>query len=101
MKAGKDEVMEEQPFINTPEYLAELVVDARRTRGWTQQELAGMSSVGLSFVTDLESGVERIEVDQVNRVLKALGMVPRALPVRPAWAYDTDGRLKEEFRGRS
>jgi y4mF family transcriptional regulator len=90
--------MEERPFIDTVERLAQVVHQARKERGLTQAELAERAEVGRRFIVDIESGHPRAEIGKVMRLLRALDLRPRAIPAMPNWAFDDDGTLKREFR---
>ena len=45
----------------------------RKRLGWTQQELADKSGVGLNFVYQLEKNKRTVQLDTTNQVLGALG----------------------------
>lgn len=89
--------METRPFIHTAQRLGEVVAAARHELGLTQAQLAAKAGVGRRFIVDVEAGHDRAELGKVLAVLDALGLQPRAVPVRPAWAYGEDGRLKAEY----
>lgn len=61
--------------------LAASIREQRRSQGATQAELAGISGVGIRFVSDVENGKESAEVGKVLRLLQRLGLelwvVPR------------------------
>lgn len=61
--------------------LAASIREQRRSQGATQAELAGISGVGVRFVSDVENGKESAEVGKVLRLLQRLGLelwvVPR------------------------
>ena len=46
----------------------------RRRQGMTQAELAGLSDVGVTFLSQLENGKESAEVGKALRVLTMLGI---------------------------
>ena len=54
--------------------LASLIRLERRRQGITQAELAGLSGVGVSFLSQLENGKESAEVGKVLSVLTMLGI---------------------------
>ena len=88
-----------RPFINSAERLAAIVMAAREARDLTQEELATTAGVSLDFLDDIENGIERAEISQTIRVLNQLGIEPRAMPIRPAWTFGSDGRVKSEYLG--
>lgn len=88
-----------RPFINSAERLAAIVTVAREARDLTQEELATVAGVSLDFLDDIENGIERAEISQTIRVLNQLGIEPRAMPIRPAWTFGSDGRVKSEYLG--
>ncbi len=82
--------MNDRPFIDTPQRLAEVVASRRAELGLTQADLAARAGVGRRFIVDLEHGHPRAELAKVLGVLDALGLHPRAIPVAPAWAATED-----------
>jgi len=46
----------------------------RKSRGLTQQELAGFSGCSAKFLTDLENGKPTVRLDKVLKVVMMLGM---------------------------
>lgn len=54
--------------------LGNAVRSARRRHGMTQQDLAGRASVSRSWLAKLESGHRGAELEQILRVLSALGL---------------------------
>ncbi|HMT87956.1 MAG TPA: hypothetical protein PKE40_16580 [Arachnia sp.] len=84
----------ERPFIESVERLSEVVVTARLEQGLSRGQLAEGAGVTTAFVADLEDGVARAEHADTLRVLRVLGMDPRALPTYGIWMYGNDGRLK-------
>lgn len=54
--------------------LGQVVRDARRERAWSQAVLAGRADVSRAWLAKMESGHRRAEVEQVFRVLHALGL---------------------------
>lgn len=55
------------------EHLGEYVRDRRQSRGYTQRELAGVSGVGLRFLSELERGKPNVDLNLVLKVLASLG----------------------------
>ena len=49
--------------------IGKLVRKERRRQGATQAELAGMSNVGITFISQLENGKETAEIGKVINVL--------------------------------
>lgn len=54
--------------------LGALIRDERKQQGFTQIELAGLSGVGITFLSQLENGKETAEVGKVLNVLTMLGI---------------------------
>ena len=53
--------------------LGAAIRDARKSRGWTQQQLAEAANVSRQFVLDIERGARvRAELGRVLRILRAL-----------------------------
>lgn len=75
--------------------LASAVAAWRKLRGLTQAQLADRAGVGRMTVVRLEKGDGRITVENLLRILRALGLgevVPRALD-----PYESDlGRLRAD-----
>ena len=60
--------------------LAALIRSERRRQGITQADLAGLSGVGVTFLSQLENGKESAEVRKVLNVLTMLGIDLTAEP---------------------
>ena len=60
--------------IATMQGLGSLIREERRRQGLTQAELAGISGVGVTFVSQLENGKETAEMGRAMRVLAMLGI---------------------------
>lgn len=60
--------------ITTMQGLGPLIREERRRQGLTQAELAGISGVGVTFVSQLENGKETAEMGRAMRVLAMLGI---------------------------
>jgi len=58
----------------TLEVLGKAVRQRRRGLGLTQAELAGLSGVGVRFVSELESGKPGIEFGRAVHVMRQLGL---------------------------
>jgi HTH-type transcriptional regulator / antitoxin HipB len=59
--------------VNTPEALGHAVRTARKQLGLTQPQLALAAGVGVRFVVDLEAGKPTVRLENILRVLNALG----------------------------
>jgi transcriptional regulator with XRE-family HTH domain len=75
--------------------MADAVAAWRKLRGLTQSQLANRAGVGRRTIVRLESGDSTVTVENLLRVLRALGLLdalPRALD-----PYETDiGRLRAD-----
>lgn len=60
--------------------IGEYVKKERRAAGYTQEEFALRSGLGLRFVRDLEQGKPTVRLDKVNQALSMFGM--EAVPGR-------------------
>ena len=60
--------------VTTMQELGSLIRGERRRQGLTQAELAGLTGVGVTFVSQLENGKETAEMGRVIRVLTMLGI---------------------------
>lgn len=59
--------------INTPESLGLAARAARKQLGLTQPQLALAAGVGVRFIVDLEAGKPTLRLENILRVLHALG----------------------------
>ena len=66
-------LVESQKIIDT-KVLGRIVRDSRRALKLTQNQLAGICSVGARFVSELENGKETVEFVKVLQVLNSLGL---------------------------
>jgi transcriptional regulator with XRE-family HTH domain len=69
-------------LINEPELyrkIGELVRIAREKAGWTQADLAKLSGLTRTSITNLEAGNQRIRVHTLLNIAQALGMPPSTL----------------------
>lgn len=85
--------------IHSPDQLANSVRGARKRLGLTQPQLALAAGVGTRFVVDLESGKPTVRLENVLRVIDALGgqLQLTGLPgtdAADASAADTAGQLR-------
>lgn len=60
--------------ITTPADLGATIRQRRRELGINQGDLAMVAGTGLRFVSELERGKPSVRLDEVMRVLTALGM---------------------------
>lgn len=59
--------------IRTTEQLGAVLRNARKQIGLTQPQLALAAGVGVRFIVDLEAGKPTLRLEQVLRVIDALG----------------------------
>ncbi len=60
--------------IQTPADLGNIIRRARKSQGLTQSELAGLSGVGITFLSNIENGKETAEIGKVLIVANTLGL---------------------------
>ena len=60
-------------LIETPKHLGDAVRQARKALRLTQPQLALAAGVGVRFIVDLEAGKPTVRLENVLRVLQALG----------------------------
>lgn len=60
--------------VTTMAELGSLIREERRHQKLTQTDLAGISGVGITFISQLENGKETVEMGRVIRVLTMLGI---------------------------
>lgn len=58
---------------NTKE-LGKLIMRERKAQGLTQTQLAGLSGVGITFLSNLENGKQTAELGKTLNVLAMLGL---------------------------
>lgn len=61
-------------LIEAPQHLGEIVRKARKALRLTQPQLALAAGVGVRFIVDLEAGKPTVRLENVLRVLQALGI---------------------------
>ena len=61
-------------LIETPQHLGEIVRKARKALRLTQPQLALAAGVGVRFIVDLEAGKPTVRLENILRVLQALGI---------------------------
>ncbi len=59
--------------VRSPAHIGALVRSARKEQNLRQDELAGVSGVGLRFIVDLEAGKPTAQIGKVLQVLQTLG----------------------------
>ncbi len=72
--------------VNTPEALGYAVRAARKQLALTQPQLALAAGVGVRFVVELEAGKPTVRLENILRVLNALGgsLAVDGLPASPS-----------------
>lgn len=61
-------------LIETPQHLGDFVRQTRKALRLTQPQLALAAGVGVRFIVDLEAGKPTVRLENVLRVLQALGI---------------------------
>jgi y4mF family transcriptional regulator len=71
--------------IRTAQQLGDALRAARKQLGLTQPQLALAAGVGVRFIVDLEAGKATVQLQQVLRVIDALGgeLEISGLPIKP------------------
>jgi y4mF family transcriptional regulator len=59
--------------VKSTQALGQLLREARKSQGLTQEQLASVSGTGRRFIIDLESGKESCHLDKMLKVLTMLG----------------------------
>ena len=74
--------------ITSPQYLGTVLRASRKRLGLTQADLALAAGVGLRFIVELEAGKPTVRLEQVLRVVDALGgsLTLTGLDTEPAQA---------------
>lgn len=73
MRTHKKREMTMRRLLTTAD-IGRLIRKERRRQGATQAELAGMSNVGVTFISQLENGKDTAEIGKVINVLMTLGI---------------------------
>ncbi len=60
--------------IGSTRELGELIMHERKAQGLTQTQLAGLSGVGITFLSNLENGKQTAELGKTLNVLATLGL---------------------------
>ena len=60
--------------IGSTKELGELIMHERKAQGLTQTQLAGLSGVGITFLSNLENGKQTAELGKTLNVLATLGL---------------------------
>ena len=70
--------------------LGQLLRASRRAQGLRQQDAAGISGVGVRFLSELERGKPTVELGRALRVLGRLGLEVWILPrgSQVSWKHD-------------
>ncbi|KKB86089.1 hypothetical protein VW29_04195 [Devosia limi DSM 17137] len=55
------------------------VRQARKDKGWTQEQLAFEAGVKRAYLSEVENGQRNVSLDVVEKLAKALGAEPGAL----------------------
>ncbi|MBU0501161.1 MAG: helix-turn-helix transcriptional regulator [Gammaproteobacteria bacterium] len=75
--------------IRSPQQLGEALRAARKQLGLTQPQLALTAGVGVRFIVDLEAGKPTLRLENVLRVIDALGGELQLSGLPSATAEDT------------
>jgi HTH-type transcriptional regulator/antitoxin HipB len=81
--------------IDTPEALGQIARTSRKRLGLTQPQLALAAGVGVRFIVELEAGKPTVRLENVLRVLHALGA---QLSVEGVDGVDDVGGLQSDAR---
>ena len=60
--------------IGSAKELGKLIMHERKAQGLTQTQLAGLSGVGITFLSNLENGKQTAELGKTLNVLAMLGL---------------------------
>ena len=60
--------------IRSTKELRKLIMHERKARGLAQTQLAGLSGVGITFLSNLENGKQTAELGKTLNVLATLGL---------------------------
>ncbi len=66
--------MAPSPTIHTAADLGKAIRNQRKADGLTLAETAGLTNVGIRFLSELENGKPTVRLDKVLRVVNALGL---------------------------
>lgn len=90
---GKKDEAKSMIRIHSTQSLGLALRAARKQLGLTQSQLALAAGVGLRFIVDLEAGKPTLRLEQVLRVINALGgeVVLAGLPESAVIKIDSDG----------
>ena len=72
-KFPEREIQQAMTSIHSPQQLGEALRTARKQLALTQPQLALAAGVGVRFVVELEAGKPSVRLEQVLRVIAALG----------------------------
>ena len=62
-----------QPKIQEATHLGEIIKEARKAQGITQQELGNLAELSIGTIVQIEKDHRRVTFENVERVLKILG----------------------------
>ena len=71
----KIDIIPDRVYNGCMNIIGEFVKQKRKEAGFTQEEFAIRSGLGLRFVRELEQGKETVRLDKVNQALAMFGMV--------------------------
>ena len=66
--------MPNQTIITSPTDLGRAIRAKRKAGGLTLAETAGLTNVGIRFLSELENGKPTVRLDKVLRVVQAVGL---------------------------
>ena len=68
---------EEVVFMNLPESVGKRIRELRKSKSWTQEQLAEAASLHYSYIGGVERGDRNISLETLEKIVTALGL--------PAW----------------
>lgn len=77
--------------------LGRVLRERRRRDGLTQAEAAGLTNVGIRFLSELENGKPTVRLDKVLRVVAAFGLQLQLAPMKCGEPLSGDGWTPERF----
>jgi len=79
-------------------FIGELVKNIRKEHGWSQEDFAGLSGIGVRTIQRIESG-EKANVETLRAIATILNLdVSTLLPLNDPIPGDEFARLKSETR---
>src|SRR2546423_894245 len=75
--------------------------EARKTKGWTQQQAARRLGISQEYLSMMERGLRKVPQHRIQALLKKYGMSPLAFPLRgpEAWATLNADEVAAELAG--